>query len=246
MTNGQAAEPPPGTPSRRALGAMEIAVRRAREAHGDTPPVEPRPSAPAPAPARPPRSPGPVTAERGAGQDGTRRRSERWLTASVAFLAVLVGAAAIALVVSLHTGPRLAAPPSSSVTTAPSHAGASPSSSHTEAGLAGGRPGASATSTTTTTSSTTVPVAADGPPVISSLTPSSGSAGVGIVVAGANFLSSDGQIVATFNGQVAPTSCPVQDSCTVTVPPPSSGSTSALVTITTPSGTSNTMTFTYS
>jgi hypothetical protein len=58
-------------------------------------------------------------------------------------------------------------------------------------------------------------------------------------------MSSDGQIVATFNGQVAPTSCPAQNTCTITVPPPPPGSQSAQVTITTASGTSNAVTFTY-
>ncbi len=57
-------------------------------------------------------------------------------------------------------------------------------------------------------------------------------------------MSSSGQIVATFNGQVAPTSCPAQNTCSVTVPP-SSGSQTAQVTITTAGGTSNSVTFTY-
>ena len=43
MTDGQAAEPPQGTPSTRALGAMESAVRRAREAAGGAPPPPPPP-----------------------------------------------------------------------------------------------------------------------------------------------------------------------------------------------------------
>jgi hypothetical protein len=81
--------------------------------------------------------------------------------------------------------------------------------------------------------------------VISALSPASGAAGQGIQVAGANFLSSDGQIVASFNGQVAPTSCPAQNVCTVTVPPMSAPG-FALVTITTAVGTSNAVTFTYS
>jgi hypothetical protein len=81
--------------------------------------------------------------------------------------------------------------------------------------------------------------------VIASLSPASGAAGQGIQVAGANFLSSSGQIVASFNGQVAPTSCPASNTCTVTVPP-MTGSSSAQVTITTASGTSNAVTFTYS
>ena len=81
--------------------------------------------------------------------------------------------------------------------------------------------------------------------MIASIDPASGTAGQGIQIAGSNFLSSDGQIVANFNGQVAPTSCPEQNTCTVTVPP-MSGSQSAKVTITTASGTSNAVTFTYS
>jgi hypothetical protein len=47
-----------------------------------------------------------------------------------------------------------------------------------------------------------------------------------------------------FNGQVAPTSCPAQNTCTVTVPPSLGGAT-AQVTITTASGTSNVVTFMY-
>ena len=81
--------------------------------------------------------------------------------------------------------------------------------------------------------------------MISSLSPMSAPAGAGIQVAGANFLSSDGQIVASFNGEVAPTSCPAQNVCTVTVPP-MAGPTAARVTITTAGGTSNAVTFTYS
>jgi hypothetical protein len=63
------------------------------------------------------------------------------------------------------------------------------------------------------------------------------------MVSGANFLSATGQIVATFNGQVAPTSCPAQNTCAVTVPP--SNAPSAQVVITTPGGASNAETFTY-
>jgi hypothetical protein len=49
--------------------------------------------------------------------------------------------------------------------------------------------------------------------------------------------------VATFNGQVAPTSCPAQNTCTVTVP--TSSAPSAQVVITTAGGESNAQTFTY-
>ena len=64
-----------------------------------------------------------------------------------------------------------------------------------------------------------------------------------MLVSGANFLSTSGQIVATFNGQVAPTSCPAQNTCTVTVP--TSSAPSAQVVITTAGGASNAQTFTY-
>jgi hypothetical protein len=96
-----------------------------------------------------------------------------------------------------------------------------------------------------TTTSTAPPATPGGPPVIASLSPASGTAGQGIQVAGSNFLSSSGEIVASFNGEVAPTECPAANTCTVTVPP-MSGSSSAQVTITTASGTSNAVTFNYS
>ncbi len=81
--------------------------------------------------------------------------------------------------------------------------------------------------------------------MIAALNPASGGPGQAIQVAGTNFLSTSGQIVATFNGQVAPTSCPAQNTCMVTVPQ-MAGPTSAQVVITTANGTSNPVTFTYS
>lgn len=80
--------------------------------------------------------------------------------------------------------------------------------------------------------------------MIAALTPANGVAGQGIEIAGANFLSSSGQIVATFNGHVVPTSCPAQSTCTVTVPT-LPGVNSAQVVITTSAGPSNPATFTY-
>ena len=112
----------------------------------------------------------------------------------------------------------------------------------------GGRPSKTpGISRTTTTTTTATPTNANGPPVIAELNPASGNAGQAIQVAGANFLSSSGQIIATFDGQVAPTSCPAQNTCSVTVPPGSVGiRDAAQVVIMTAGGTSNTMTFTYS
>ncbi len=242
MTTG---ERPPGTPSQRALGAMESAVRRARERAGvatgagpvqeDTQPVsftsfaeEPRtpPVPPWTAPAGPP-----------AGGGETARR-EHWLTISVVVVAALVVLAGIALAISAGGGGQQAAPPSATPTTA--HARTPPAAHRPTTKVHRGSAPAPRT-----TSTTAPPATPGGPPVIASLSPASGAAGQGIQVAGSNFLSSSGQIVATFNGQVAPTSCPAQNTCTVTVPP-MSGSPSAQVTITTASGTSNAVTFTYS
>jgi hypothetical protein len=158
---------------------------------------------------------------------------------TVWIVAALVLVAAGALAVTLGTGgggnPASLAPPRPGATTVAT----APPARHHKA-TAGG---AAAPSTTTTT--TSPPVAAAGPPVIASLDPASGSAGQGIQIAGSNFLSSSGQIVATFNGQVAPTQCPAQNTCSVTVPP-SSGPATAQVVVTTAGGTSNAMTFTYS
>jgi hypothetical protein len=80
--------------------------------------------------------------------------------------------------------------------------------------------------------------------VISSLAPSSGAPGQAVQVTGANLMSSNGQIVASLGGQTAPTSCPSQTTCTVTVPA-STASGPVPLTITTASGVSNVLTFTY-
>jgi IPT/TIG domain len=236
MTDGQAAETPPGTPSRRALGAMESAVRRAREAQGGLPPAPPPRTNPAPNPQH--RLPATDPTDQGRAQEPAHRRPDRWLLASVVAAAVLVVVAAAALGVSTSRNSQPAAP-------SPSRAAAAPARSAPRPGAAGTKGGGTSSTTTTTTApATTTPFGAVGVPVISSLTPSSGTAGEGIQVAGANFLSSNGQIVATFNGRVAPTSCPAQNTCTLTVPP-QSGPSSAQVSITTASGTSNAVTFTY-
>lgn len=245
MTDGPAEDPTQGTPSRRALGAMESAVRRAREAAQSSPPVRPA------KPFEPPQSSGPPTwsppapnEEVDADSGGYRARlAESWLIVSVAVAATLVVIGAIALALSAgNGGPQQAAPPTSSAT-ATGHGGApTPGRS---SGSGGGHQSGSSASTTSTTSTTSPPASSGGPPQISALSPASGAAGQGIRVAGVNFLSSDGQIVASFNGEVAPTSCPAQNVCTVTVPAISSPE-SAQVTITTAAGTSNSVTFTYS
>lgn len=255
MSDKSTGERPPGTPSQRALGAMESAVRRARERAGvvtgagpiqeDTQPVSvtsfsfsedpPTPPSPPWSGPQPPWS-GPPSAP--ARTDESARR-EHWLTISVAVVAALVVLGGIALAVSSGGGGQQgASPPAPTPTTA--HAGSPAAAHHPASGHRTQRSGGSSTTT-----STAPPATPGGPPVIASLSPANGAAGQGIEVAGSNFLSSSGQIVATFNGQVTSTSCPAQNTCTVTVPP-MSGSSTAQVTITTASGTSNAVTFTYS
>ena len=231
MTDGQAAGPPQGTPSSRALGAMESAVRRARESAGGA-------SLPPPLPQR-------RTADLSAASPPRDHQPDRWLVTAVVVVAVLLLAAATGLMVSLATAndpPKAATSPST--VTAPSH-GAAVTPSHHSTGRERGSPARPSPSPdVTTTTPSTAPVSPSGPPVISALAPSSATAGQAVQIVGSNFLSSNGQIVATFNGQVAPTNCPTQNICNVTVPP-SAGLPSALVTINTASGTSNAMTFTY-
>jgi DNA segregation ATPase FtsK/SpoIIIE, S-DNA-T family len=269
MTEGPASEPPQGTPGRRALGAMESAVRRVRESAGEPPLPPPTvvrpPERPAPAEPGPPQTrvpPGrvedPVAVEtpQPSSEGGSRwgdRRGERWLAGAVIAAAVLVVGAAVALAASLSGNGSPA--PSPATVAAPTvardhpHAGntsghgettpSAPSSTSTTSPPAG-------SSTTTPTSPPSTTLAAPGAaPVIAALNPASGGPGQVVEVAGANFLSTSGQIVATFNGQVAPTSCPAQNTCMVTVPP-MTGSSSAQVVITTANGASNPVTFTYS
>ncbi|MGP0032171.1 MAG: IPT/TIG domain-containing protein [Acidimicrobiales bacterium] len=89
------------------------------------------------------------------------------------------------------------------------------------------------------------PTAAGGTPVLSSLSPAAGGAGQTVTISGSGFLSANGQIVASFGGQVAPTDCPDQTTCVVSVPDMGGLSSAVPVTVTTDTGTSNTLTFDY-
>jgi hypothetical protein len=235
----------PTSPGAKALGAMELAARRARESRAqttatrdpDTPPGLDQPTAWGE----------PPDVERRDSEDSPGSRTiatvppERWLAVAVGAAAVLVVIAAIALVVSLTSGSSpgpVAAPPAGHGT---SHTNGTPARS----GGGGAAQPSSAPAAPQTTSTLPSLGTPGGAPVISSLTPSSGSSGQTLQVTGSNFLSSDGQIVATFAGQVAPTACPSQTTCTVTVPPTSAPPGPVPVTITTSAGTSNTVTFTY-
>jgi hypothetical protein len=242
--HGHGGEPdPPGTPGLRALGAMAAAARRAREVQEGGPPTraveiplddEPPSSSPSPAP---------HPAAESLPREASARRSP--LEVAVWIVAAMILVAAGALAVSLATSGNGGGP---STTPPASAQNAAPTTPHGTPGGKGSGPSTSpgSSNTTTTTTTTTALPNASGPPVIAALNPASGSAGQAIQVAGANFLSSSGQIIATFDGQVASTRCPAQNTCSVTVPPAPPGSGTAQVVITTAGGTSNTMTFTYS
>ena len=137
-----------------------------------------------------------------------------WIVGLAALAAVVVVLAAVTIGVSV---------------------GGSSSSGPRSARGSTGSSGASSTTTTTTPS---------GPgPHISSLTPAQGPAGQSVTITGANLVSSDGQVVAHFGGQVAPTSCSSSTSCSATAPPGGSGR--VQVTITTAGGRSNALEYTY-
>lgn len=78
-----------------------------------------------------------------------------------------------------------------------------------------------------------------------SIVPGQGAGGSVVVVHGRNFFSRNGLIVAHVDGRPVPTSCPAQTSCDVTIPHLSRSAGTVPVTITTSSGTSNTLFFHY-
>jgi hypothetical protein len=226
-----AATPPAGTPSTRALSAMELAARRARETTGSVAPAGTGPAAgPAAGPApssRPPR--------------WTRER-QLWIAVVVA--AVLVVGAGVSLAVVSTTDNQTASAPttttsSTTSTTVASHGGG------TATVAPAGRPHPARHKVRRRRhphKRTTIP--AGTAPFLSSLNPKAASAGQSVVITGARFMSSNGTIVAAFNGTEAPTDCPQSTSCTVTVPSLSTSGT-VHVTVTTSAGTSNVLSFTY-
>jgi hypothetical protein len=224
MRDDSAGETPLGTPGQRALGAIGSAVRRAQETHaGVVLPTEPSGTKI------------PKLAAEGREPVNQNERSQRRLLVAIVTVSVFI-AVGLILLVSLPND----SPPSRQASTG----------SHRTSGKAGTSPrppagAAPGTTTTTVTTSTPAAVIPAGPPVIASIDPVTGSAGQSVQVNGTNFLSSNGRIVAMFNGDVVPTDCPTQNVCNVTVPP-DMGATSVRLTIKTASGTSNATTFTYS
>jgi hypothetical protein len=71
------------------------------------------------------------------------------------------------------------------------------------------------------------------------------SAGTVLVVHGSGFVSSNGIVLARFNGQAAPTNCPAENLCHVTVPQLAGSPPKISLTISTKSGTSNALLVSY-
>jgi hypothetical protein len=222
--------------------ALAEVVRKAREAGGAAPlqPLRPRPRQLDPigpdealvvtdpvAPGRPPRRP-PESRSL-----GLRRLLAG--VAAVAVVAIILGAADLAVIVSHHQSG------------APRASGSAPASSPATSTTR--PPGAGSTSTTTTAaapSSTTAASAGAGSPHLSSVTPGHGAAGRVVTVHGSNLYSpSTGVVLARVDGMPAPTECPSQSTCQVTIPQLPSHPRTAYLSITTQSGTSNPLTFRY-
>ena len=82
-------------------------------------------------------------------------------------------------------------------------------------------------------------------PQLSAVSPAAGAPGQVVEVSGDNLNSSDGTVVASFNGQQTQTVCSTTTACDVTVPDLGSSLVTATVTVTTAQGTSNGLAFSY-
>ena len=247
LGGGQGFERSARTPGTRGLQAIETAVLRVRESQGR--PLASTRLSESPGDRSGSLSPiGPGSDEDPAGHTVPR------FSMSIGAIVLLVAIGTVALVLVLTSGPGAKPPPTRSAParqSAPIHSaggpGARPSGPPSPATGSVPTPSVQSVPTTAPSSTTTLSPAlglASGDPIITSLDPAIGQPGQQIVVMGANFLSSSGEITAAFNGQTTATSCPTQSTCTVKVPPPSGGSI-AHVTITTSRGTSNAEAFVY-
>jgi IPT/TIG domain len=217
----------------RALLAMAEAARRAREeANRSSGPSSQKYAVVPPNPEEPSAAP-----HHSAVVPARHERQGRWLKTSVLSLAAVVLVAAIVLAITLATrGSTVSSPVNVRTVTRPPPRSTDHSS----------HPAPTAGRSTTSAPSApppSIPAGRDAVPVLSSLSPSMGVAGQSLVISGANFISADGVVQARFGGQLAPTDCRVQTSCTVTVPAMTTSPTSVPVTITTDGGTSNALTF---
>jgi len=241
-------------PGSRALQAIAEAARRSREAatqgisepsftpgssHGARSGFDPPTDA-----SSPPRAP------------SDRRRGTRLVPAAIAAALVLVLVSVTLVLTEVTHGKSRASPRSAGVRTTTAGSATAPRSIHPTSVPPSTVPPSTVPPSTvppSTVPPSTVPPASTAPlptiqgsdPVLSSLTPSRGAAGQSLVISGANFLSANGDIIARFGGEVVPTRCFDQTSCSVTVPVLAGTQSVVPVTVTTVTGTSNALTFAY-
>jgi hypothetical protein len=193
--------------------------------------------------------------------DGARRSARprpapRWLVIVVgvaAATAVVLGSIDVALALSGNNSPSsgtrthaAAAPPTHPPVTHQSPSSTTPPSTSPPSTSQANSPTSALPATTApiVTAGTRAPTT--GPPQLTSISPPHGRPGSVIAVHGRNLFSpTNGVILARVNGQPAPTDCPTQTSCQVTIPDLSRRSKTVSVTVTTDSGTSNPLLFRY-
>jgi hypothetical protein len=134
-------------------------------------------------------------------------------------------------------------------TSSASHPGAPTATSPPAPSTAQAGQGPAAATVPTTTApaappTTSVPAAGTGPS-LTTLDPASGVPGQILVIEGTDLLSPSGQITAHFGTATATVACPAQSSCLVMVPPNTAAAASVPFTVTTDTGTSNALTFSY-
>ena len=247
-TGGQDSDPDRPVPSPRELDALAGAVRRAREYAGK-------------GPAGIGASDGaPTTTTSHRQSTGTRGGRAPRLGSSrhvaIVLVAVAVGAAVAgsALVLSDFTrhvaspaAPTLVRPSGPTAPKPPGTQRTTTSSAKSAQTITTTLPTTTTTTTTTTipTSSSAAPPGAASAPGLVSITPSQGTAGLVVVVRGRDLFSANGLVLARVDGQPTLTRCPTQTSCLVTIPKLSGGPSRVTVTVTTESGTSNSVSFQY-
>lgn len=93
--------------------------------------------------------------------------------------------------------------------------------------------------------STALQGATAGGPVLAALAPAAGAAGATVTISGTNLFSADGTILVTFGDRAAPTRCPSERRCLVTVPAGAGAGGTTTVRLRTSQGLSNTLAFRY-
>jgi len=168
------------------------------------------------------------------------RRRAPLIAAVTAFVSVLTVALVAASLASSGTPKRT--PPHVASHRAASATAPAPTIPPTAATV----PSTAPPSTTPNTPAAPAVPPSGGGPTLAAISPDAGSPGQTVTIQGSGLMSSDSLIVALFGAQTAPTHCPSQDECVVTVPPPPAGPPSVPVQVRTSGGVSNALMFRYS